>query len=72
MDRKLRSLLLQALDHIEITLRERLSRAHIENHEDNPIAYLNTESFAFTDTIEETDKKDKKVKKLKKKTNNIL
>lgn len=65
-DRKLRSLLLQALDHIEITLRERLARAHIENHNRNPIAYLNIENFSFTDTIEEKDKKYKKVKKTKK------
>lgn len=37
-DRKLRSLLLQAIDCIEITLRARLARVHVKNHNRNPIA----------------------------------
>ncbi|MBO6086035.1 MAG: Abi family protein [Acetobacter sp.] len=61
-DRKLRSLILQALDYIEITLRERLARAHVENHNHDPIAYLNMENFEFKDTIGEKGEKDRKVR----------
>ncbi|MBQ3817795.1 MAG: Abi family protein [Acetobacter sp.] len=52
-DRKLRSLLLQAIDCIEITLRARLARVHVKNHNRNPIAYLNPKNFHFIETKKE-------------------
>ena len=52
-DRKLRSLLLQAIDCIEVTLRTRLARVHVKNHNRNPIAYLNPKNFHFIETKKE-------------------
>ena len=46
-DSKLRSLLLHVIDHIEITLRARLARIFVKNHNRNPIAYLNEKNFKF-------------------------
>lgn len=55
-DRKLRSLLLQAIDCIEVTLRARLARTHVKNHHCDPIAYIPpTESLHFKKKAHEED-----------------
>lgn len=53
-DGKLRSLLLHAINHIEITLRARLARIHVKNHKD-PTAYLKWNNFKLTN--KQIDKK---------------
>ena len=46
-DGKLRSLLLWAIDCIEITLRTQISYTHVKNHNRNPFAYLNPRNLDF-------------------------
>ena len=70
-DRKLRSLLLQAIDCIEVTLRARLARTHVKNHNRNPIAYLNPKNFRYTNSKwqDKVTKEEKKVTKEEKEEN---
>lgn len=46
-DGKLRSLLLWAIDCIEITLRTQISYTHVKNHNRNPFAYLKSRNLDF-------------------------
>ncbi|MBO6085766.1 MAG: Abi family protein [Acetobacter sp.] len=60
-DRELRSLLFQAIECIEVTLRTRIARTHVKNCNRNPISYLNPKNFNRSTKVTKFQEKIKEI-----------